>query len=64
VVSSTPRSLYPKGKSPCYPLDRRLAVFANMQALLKETFLFSKWLLYLGVLKLNKPDFIIHEGKK
>jgi hypothetical protein len=24
VVSFTPRSLYPQGKSPCYPLDRRL----------------------------------------
>jgi hypothetical protein len=24
VVSFTPRSLYPQGKSPWYPLDRRL----------------------------------------
>jgi hypothetical protein len=24
VVSFTPRPLYPQGKSPCYPLDRRL----------------------------------------
>jgi len=24
VVSFTPRPLYPKGKSPCYPLFRRL----------------------------------------
>jgi hypothetical protein len=24
VVSSTPRPLYPQGKSPWYPLDRRL----------------------------------------
>jgi hypothetical protein len=24
VVSSTPRRLYPQGKGPCYPLDRRL----------------------------------------
>jgi hypothetical protein len=26
VVSFTPRPLYPQGKSPCYPLDRRLGV--------------------------------------
>jgi hypothetical protein len=25
VVSFTPRPLYPQGKSPCYPLDRRLS---------------------------------------
>jgi hypothetical protein len=25
VVSFTPQSLYPQGKSPWYPLDRRLA---------------------------------------
>jgi len=24
VVSFTPQLLYPQGKSPCYPLDRRL----------------------------------------
>jgi len=24
VVSSTPRPLYPQGRSPCYPLDKRL----------------------------------------
>jgi hypothetical protein len=24
VVSFTPQTLYPQGKSPCYPLDRRL----------------------------------------
>jgi hypothetical protein len=28
MVIFTPRPLYPQGKSPCYPLDRRLGVDA------------------------------------
>jgi hypothetical protein len=37
VVSFTPRPLYPQGKSPCYPFDRRLGgPRAVLDALMKR----------------------------
>jgi hypothetical protein len=34
VVSFTPRPLYPQGKSPWYPLDRRLVMMMMMMIII------------------------------